>query len=459
MDSGNRTHRSAHQQLDSHQGHGQHRAALEPPSPSALSSTSSSSGTRVRPSNSSTSKASSVPGAIQPRPTTTTTMIGPTSSFYDPDEAQQQQQTADARAQEYHYWAQHQHHMVQPNHPMQTLHQPHPRPHMSHSALTSALGDSGTDPYDYNEYTTAATVFPDHHGASGLAAVASNTYNPTQSQPQGRRVPAVANTTQSSIAQNYHHPHSQPVRQQTHQVGDRSYPYYSDTLTANPHATYTRSQDGGVADMSGSISSNSGNGMPGSSYSQGASSTYSPSSTTTNSPFTHAQSVSPAHGLPSHTSQGHVQQTHSQYSQGQQARQGGQQGAGISSVMNANVPAFPQQQYTNTTVPSQRSPGASGSSGTLGAGAGATTSGGSAKRRATGGGQAAASGGRVSGNYGASSRKRQRGKETDSDSDDEGFAMFPPAPGSWSMASEIRVGLAGVGVESSGGSQSASSRL
>ncbi|KAJ8689224.1 hypothetical protein PTI98_013267 [Pleurotus ostreatus] len=386
-------------------------------------------------------------------------MIGPTSSFYDPDEAQQQQQTADARAQEYHYWAQHQHHMVQPNHPMQTLHQPHPRPHMSHSALTSALGDSGTDPYDYNEYTTAATVFPDHHGASGLAAVASNTYNPTQSQPQGRRVPAVANTTQSSIAQNYHHPHSQPVRQQTHQVGDRSYPYYSDTLTANPHATYTRSQDGGVADMSGSISSNSGNGMPGSSYSQGASSTYSPSSTTTNSPFTHAQSVSPAHGLPSHTSQGHVQQTHSQYSQGQQARQGGQQGAGISSVMNANVPAFPQQQYTNTTVPSQRSPGASGSSGTLGAGAGATTSGGSAKRRATGGGQAAASGGRVSGNYGASSRKRQRGKETDSDSDDEGFAMFPPAPGSWSMASEIRVGLAGVGVESSGGSQSASSRL
>lgn len=94
---------------------------------------------------------------------------------------------------------------------------------------------------------------------------------------------------------------------------------------------------------------------------------------------------------------------------------------GISSVSNANVPAFPQQQYTNTTVPSQK---ASGSGGTLGAGVGATTSGGSAKRRATGGGQSAASGGRVSGNYGASNRKRQRGKETDSDSDDEGYAMF-----------------------------------
>lgn len=302
---------------------------------------------------------------------------------------------------------------------MQTLHQPHPRPHMSHSALTSALGDSVADPYDYNEYATAATVFPDHHGASGLAAVASNAYNAAQSQS---RVPAVANNTQSSMAQNYHHPHTQPVRQQTHHLGDRPYSYYSDTLTAGPHATYTRSQDGGGTDMSGSINSNSGNGIPSSSYSQAASSTYSPSSTATNSPFSHAQSVSPAHGLPSHTSQGHVQQTRSQYSQRQQARQGGQQGAGISSIPNATVPTFPQQQYTNATATSQGSPGESGSGGTLGAAA--TTSGGGAKRRPTGGGQAAASGGRVSGNYGASSRKRQRGKETDSDSDDEGFAMF-----------------------------------
>ncbi|KAG5221382.1 hypothetical protein IMY05_C4420000400 [Salix suchowensis] len=264
--------------------------------------------------------------------------------------------------------------------------------HTSHSALTSALGDSGTDPYDYNEYTTAATVFPDHHGASGLAAVASNAYNPAQSQPQGRRVPAVANITQSSIAQNFHHPHSQPVRQQTHQVGDRSYPYYSDTLTANPHATYTRSQDGSVADMSGSLSSNSGNGMPGSNYSREL---RAPTPQALPQPILRSPMRRAYHPLmgyrviqPKGMFNKHIRNT----------RKGSKRD---------KEESWGKRQRWN-----------------IGGGAGATASGGSAKRRATGGGQAAASGERVSGNYGASSRKRQRGKETDSDSDDEGFAMF-----------------------------------
>ncbi|KAJ8522832.1 hypothetical protein ONZ45_g677 [Pleurotus djamor] len=444
MDSGIRNNNSQSRRTDHHSLH-------LPPSPSALSSTSASStGTPgIRPSPNSSATASSTASSALPRraaSSTTPAMIAPTSSFYDPNSSQlqHQQQSQDARAQEYHQWAQHQNLPPSQSHPQQMLHHPLPRTHLANSTLTSAMGDA---PDSYNQYGYGGeynnpNAYPDSHGelamSTGGETIAAGSYH----QVTPRTQPSMGSLPRQH-AQGYHHPQQQQrVEQHPQSSVDTAFTFYPDNLAAEQHTHYGR-QDANLARVINSAANSS---VGGNTFRPSQSNTYSPSSTTLSSPFTQAQSVSPAHGMPGHPQ--HVQQhprpqyPQAQHHQGQQPQpQQQQMGAGLGLMAQQQYGAHPDASQAVAAMPSQ--PGVEMPN--------TSASGNRGKRKLPGAGRGAAkvaSGGAGGGGgfgSGGSGRKRARGRDSESDSDDEGFALLNSGQ-EWSMASEIRVGLAGISV-------------